>query len=184
MGCPGKPGAVVGFSRIHRHGQTTDRRAARTEPNVTQNICAADGTDDRPGKFLRRRRFARHPKLRVAFLEANCSWLPWLLWRLDEGWEREGDVWAPDLTIAPSQYFKRHCVVSVEPDEITATHVIDAIGSGQIVFSTDYPARRFEVSRGCRSFSQIADYRRRQEKYLVGQLRLILRHAVNPASIE
>ena len=56
---------------------------------------------------------ARHPKLRVAFLEANCSWLPWLLWRLDEGWEREGDVWAKDLTIAPSEYFKRQCVVSV-----------------------------------------------------------------------
>ena len=35
---------------------------------------------------------ARHPKLRVAFLEANCTWLPWLLWRLDEGWEREGDI--------------------------------------------------------------------------------------------
>ena len=37
--------------------------------------------------------FARHPKLRVAFLEANCSWLPWLLWRLDEAWELDGDVW-------------------------------------------------------------------------------------------
>ena len=42
---------------------------------------------------------ARYPKLRVAFLEANCTWLPWLLWRLDEGWEREGDVWAKDLTM-------------------------------------------------------------------------------------
>ena len=25
----------------------------------------------------------RHPALQVAFLEANCSWVPWLLWRLD-----------------------------------------------------------------------------------------------------
>ena len=29
----------------------------------------------------------RFPRLRVAFLEGNCSWLPWLLWRLDEYWE-------------------------------------------------------------------------------------------------
>lgn len=83
--------------------------------------------------------FARHPKLRAAFLEANCSWLPWLLWRLDEGWEREGDVWAPDVKMAPSEYFKRQAVVSVEPDELTVRHVIDSLGANQIVFSTDYP---------------------------------------------
>src|SRR6058998_2064185 len=82
---------------------------------------------------------ARHPKLRVAFLEANCTWLPWLLWRLDEGWEREGDVWAPDLTKAPSEYFKQQCVVSVEPDESTVKQVIDYMGGRSIVFSTDYP---------------------------------------------
>ena len=82
---------------------------------------------------------ARHAKLRVAFLEANCSWLPWLLWRLDEGWEREGDVWAPDVTMAPSDYFKRQCVVSAEPDEATIKHVIDHLGGRSIVFSTDYP---------------------------------------------
>jgi uncharacterized protein len=82
---------------------------------------------------------AKHPRLRVAFLEANCSWLPWLLWRLDEGWEREGDVWAPDQKTAPSEYFRRQCVVSVEPDEATVKHVIDYMGGKSIVFSTDYP---------------------------------------------
>ena len=29
----------------------------------------------------------RFPNLRVAFLEGNCSWLPWVLYRLDERWE-------------------------------------------------------------------------------------------------
>ena len=82
---------------------------------------------------------ARHPMLRVAFLEANCSWLPWLLWRLDEGWEREGDVWAKDLTMKPSDYFKRQCVVSVEPDEATIKQVIEYMGGNHVVFSTDYP---------------------------------------------
>lgn len=32
----------------------------------------------------------RFPRLRVAFLEGNCSWLPWLLYRLDEVWEKFG----------------------------------------------------------------------------------------------
>jgi uncharacterized protein len=77
---------------------------------------------------------ARHSKLRVAFLEANCSWLPWLLWRLDEGWEREGDVWAPDQKMAPSEYFTRQCVVSVEPDEATVKQVIEFMVADRLFF--------------------------------------------------
>src|ERR1044072_4129923 len=69
------------------------------------------------GAFLGGGILERHPKLRVAFLEANCSWLPWLLWRLDEGYEREGDVFMADLEIPPSQYIKRQCWISVEPDK-------------------------------------------------------------------
>jgi uncharacterized protein len=91
------------------------------------------------GSFLGGGVLARHPRLKVAFLEANCSWLPWLLWRLDEGYEREGDVFMPELTIPPSEYFKRQCWVSVEPDETPAKYVIDALGVDQLVFSTDYP---------------------------------------------
>ena len=81
----------------------------------------------------------RHPNLKVAFLEGNCSWLPFLLWRLDEHWEREGDVHAPELTMAPSEYFKRQCYASVEPDEEPAKYVIDYMGNDRLVFSTDFP---------------------------------------------
>ncbi len=91
------------------------------------------------GHFLGGGILARHPKLKVAFLEANCSWLPWLLWRMDEGYEREGDVAMPDLTMPPTEYYRRQCWVSVEPDETPARHVIEDVGADNIVFSTDYP---------------------------------------------
>jgi predicted TIM-barrel fold metal-dependent hydrolase len=91
------------------------------------------------GSFCAGGVLAKHPRLRVAFLEANCGWLPWLLWRLDEGWEREGDVWAPHVKTAPSDYFKRQCVVSVEPDETLVQQVLDYTAGKCIVFSTDYP---------------------------------------------
>ena len=81
----------------------------------------------------------RHPNLRAAFLEGNCSWIPFLLWRLDEHWERIGDVHAPELTMAPSEYFKRQCFASVEPDEEPVKYVIDYIGNERLVFSTDFP---------------------------------------------
>lgn len=82
---------------------------------------------------------ARHPRLRVAFLEANCSWVPWLVWRMDECYELEGDACMTDLTMEPSVYFRRQCYVSIEPDEAPARSMIDAYGADQIVFSTDYP---------------------------------------------
>ena len=98
---------------------------------------------------------ARHPKLRVAFLEANCTWLPWLLWRLDEGWEREGDVWAKDLSRKPSDYFKQQCFVSVEPDEAGVRYVIDYIGADRLVFSTDYPHGDSKFPEAVQSFLQL-----------------------------
>ena len=91
------------------------------------------------GSFLGGGILARHPELRVAFLEANCSWVPWLLWRTDEGFEREGDIFMPDLKELPSEYFKNQVVVSVEPDELPVRHTISELGSSQLVFSTDYP---------------------------------------------
>jgi predicted TIM-barrel fold metal-dependent hydrolase len=91
------------------------------------------------GSFVGGAILERHPKLKVAFLEANCSWLPWLLWRLDEGYEREGDIFMQDLTMAPSAYFKRQCFISIEPDEAPARHTIEDFGCDQLVFSTDYP---------------------------------------------
>jgi predicted TIM-barrel fold metal-dependent hydrolase len=91
------------------------------------------------GSFVGGGVLERHPNLRAAFLEANCAWLPWLLWRLDEGYEREADVFVPELKMAPTEYFKRQCWVSVEPDEEPAKYTIDWVGSDKMVFSTDYP---------------------------------------------
>lgn len=82
----------------------------------------------------------RFPTLTVAFLEANCGWVPWWLWRLEEHYEITGKEDAPTkLSMTPADYFKRQCYVSVDADEYPAVDVIDAVGEDRIVFSTDYP---------------------------------------------
>ena len=127
---------------LHESTGTGARQVGRRlEPNLMLRRVYAQPFEQMMalGGFCAGGILARHPKLRVAFLEANCSWLPWLLWRLDETWELEGDVWAPDLKQKPSEYFNRQCVVSIEPDEITATNIVEQFGSGHLVFSTDYP---------------------------------------------
>jgi uncharacterized protein len=79
------------------------------------------------------------PNLKVAFLEANCSWLPWLLWRLDEHYELGGFIERPQLKMKPSEYFFRQCYVSIECDEYSAKG-IEAFGiEDNLVFSTDFP---------------------------------------------
>jgi predicted TIM-barrel fold metal-dependent hydrolase len=97
----------------------------------------------------------RHPRLRVAFLEGNCGWVPFLMWRMDEHWERQGDVYAPELKMAPSEYYKRQCFVSAECDEVPVKYVIDAIGDDRIVFSTDFPHGDSKFPRAVASFLEL-----------------------------
>jgi uncharacterized protein len=81
----------------------------------------------------------RFPALRVGLLEGNCSWAPFMMYRLDEHWEWTGKYEAPELQMKPSEYLLRNCYLSVEADEETARHYIDDFGDDNLIFSTDYP---------------------------------------------
>lgn len=107
------------------------------------------------GSFIGGGVLERHPNLKPAFLEANCSWAPWLIWRMDESYELEGDVFMPELTMKPSAYFKRQCFISVEPDETPARFMIDEFGSDQLVFSTDYPHGDSRYPRAVDAFLEL-----------------------------
>jgi len=81
----------------------------------------------------------RHPRLRVAFLEAGGGWIPYWLWRLDREyhdleWEVRGNV-----TMKPSDYFRRQCFVSIEPTEPYLGPLIDFIGADNIIIGSDFP---------------------------------------------
>ena len=81
----------------------------------------------------------RFPKLRVAFLEGNCSWLPWWLYRLDDQWEKFGQAEDLKLEAKPSEYFLRQCFVSMDVDEYLAEDTVKRLGDDCLVISTDYP---------------------------------------------
>ena len=81
----------------------------------------------------------RFPNLRVAFLEGNCSWLPWWLYRLDDQWEKFGQAEDLKLDLKPSEYFLRQCFGSVDVDEYLAEDAVNRLGDDCLVISTDYP---------------------------------------------
>jgi uncharacterized protein len=81
----------------------------------------------------------RFPRLGVAFLEGNGSWLPWLLWRIDEYWKMSKSGETGELQALPSEYFRRQCFISVDVDEDQVEWVVKQLGHDTLVFSTDYP---------------------------------------------
>ncbi|MBI3325267.1 MAG: amidohydrolase [Nitrospinae bacterium] len=82
----------------------------------------------------------RFPKLRFAFLEGQCGWLPFWLDRMDDHYEwRKPYGEMEHLQVPPSEYFRRQGFCAVECDEEFVTHVVDVIGDDNLVTTTDYP---------------------------------------------
>ena len=84
--------------------------------------------------------FDRHPKLRVAFLEAGVGWVPYFIDRMHEHFEKRGD-WIPGgWQRDPKEYLEAgNLWVSCEPEEPILPGVIDVLGDEFILFASDYP---------------------------------------------
>jgi predicted TIM-barrel fold metal-dependent hydrolase len=83
--------------------------------------------------------FERHPQLRVLFLEAGGTWLPYWLARLDEHVEWVGHIETPYLTMRPSEYFKRNGWIGFEPDEPNLRGLVEYVGADRLLWASDYP---------------------------------------------
>jgi hypothetical protein len=122
----------------------------------------------------------RHPTLRCIFLEANGGSIASFLERLDHHYEIFGwDV--PALKMKPSEYFRRQCWISFDPDEsllkITAEHPL--VGADRIIWASDYSASRRQNPRRRR---RVARSQGRLERRQAGaHLRPQRRRALQPA---
>jgi len=82
----------------------------------------------------------RHPRLRVGFLEAGCTWLPYFLDRLHEHWEKRGD-WIPGgWGRDPRAYLERGQIhLTCEAEESLLPAVLAALGDDFCMYASDYP---------------------------------------------
>ena len=82
----------------------------------------------------------RFPNVRLAFLEAGCTWVPYWMDRMDEEFEFRGAQEAPVLTKKPSEYVRDiNVYVACEPEEQLLPEAMRIIGPDNIVFASDYP---------------------------------------------
>jgi len=80
----------------------------------------------------------RFPTLRVGFLESGGGWMAGWLDRMDRHFDDKG-MNDTNLTMRPSEIFRRQCFISFEPVERSLALLADYLGPENILWATDYP---------------------------------------------
>jgi predicted TIM-barrel fold metal-dependent hydrolase len=83
--------------------------------------------------------YERFPRLRCAYMEAGCGWLPSWLHRIDEQLELAGAAEFPELSRSAWDTFRANCWISTECEDRYVADVIRWMGDGHIVYETDFP---------------------------------------------
>lgn len=84
--------------------------------------------------------FVRFPRLRICLAESEIGWIPYFLERGDRAWEWNrgwNEVWGK-LPERPSSYFRDHVFCTFFDDAFGLAN-LEAIGTGNVMFETDYP---------------------------------------------
>ena len=82
----------------------------------------------------------RFPGLRLAFLEMGCTWIPYWLDRMDEHWEKRGEIEMPYLQKKPSQIIKDLPIYfTPESGETLLPEAIAYLGDDHFMYSSDFP---------------------------------------------
>ena len=93
--------------------------------------------------------FEKFPELRFVPLEWGWSWIPSLLWRMDQEWEMNRTEY-PHLTKSPSEYVKAHVRFNTQPIEEPESNeqlqmLLDWLDGDQLLmFASDFPHWDFD----------------------------------------
>jgi len=81
-----------------------------------------------------------YPRLRIGFMEAGCSWVPFWMDRMDEEWEKRGEVEAPACKKRPSEYIRGgQLYFAAEGDEKSLAEAVRRFGDDVIFYASDVP---------------------------------------------
>jgi uncharacterized protein len=110
------------------------------------------------------------PRLRIAALEASCGWVPFLMDRMDEEYEKRGWREAPLLKAKPSEYMLNgQFWYAFELEESTLPYVIERIGADKLMYASDYPHWDSEWPQTTRIFLEREDVSEADKRLILGQ---------------
>jgi predicted TIM-barrel fold metal-dependent hydrolase len=82
----------------------------------------------------------KYPQLRIGFMEAGCSWVPFWMDRMDEEWAKRGAAEAPLCRRKPSEYLRSgQLYFAAEGDEKSVPEVVRRLGNDIVFYATDVP---------------------------------------------
>jgi predicted TIM-barrel fold metal-dependent hydrolase len=81
--------------------------------------------------------FEKFPRLKCGVLESGATWIGAWLDRMDEKYEALGAM--TDMSLPPSEYFFRQCVVSADPGETMIADCVRHLGADYFIWASDYP---------------------------------------------
>ena len=88
-------------------------------------------------QFMASGMFEKYPRLKLAVLEAGSNWIAAWLDRLDHKWEVVKSQ--SPLQLKPSDYFRRQCLISADPDESVTAAMVEHLGPEYFIWASDYP---------------------------------------------
>ena len=81
----------------------------------------------------------RHPTLKMVSVESGCGWIPFILEALDYEMDENAPHLADELSLRPSEYFKRQFYATTWFERTDLAHVVERVGEDNIMFETDFP---------------------------------------------
>jgi len=103
-----------------------------------QNVTTGDGIRGAFTSLFQHGVFDLFPELRVVVLESGAGWIGHWLERLDAVFESPLGKTVP-LEHPPSEYFRRQCWISGDPDERAVAGVIPFVGEDRFFWASDFP---------------------------------------------
>lgn len=85
----------------------------------------------------------RCPNLKFVLAESGWTWLPALIWRMDQEWRAHWRE-VPWMVEPPSAYFRRHFRVTSQPIDAPVEHLagkLEELPASLLMFGSDYPHR-------------------------------------------
>lgn len=116
-----------------RFGRMTDRSTAFFQNVVLGDVIRAGFTS-----LFQYGVFDLFPELRVVVLEVGAGWIGYWLERMDAVYASPLGKSVP-LKHRPSEYFRRQCWVSGDPDERSVAGVIPFVGEDRFFWASDFP---------------------------------------------
>jgi predicted TIM-barrel fold metal-dependent hydrolase len=83
--------------------------------------------------------FERCKQLKIVSVESGIGWIPFVLESIDYEWRETGSQGERALSMAPSEYFKKHIYGCFWFEKTAPARLIDQVGEDNVLFETDFP---------------------------------------------